>query len=89
MKTIFTRSATVIALAGAAILATGAAQASPDPRAAKPQTDAVSSGSAVAEPSMQQKYCVADTITGSRVAKKVCKTRADWISDGWDPAKDK
>lgn len=33
-----------------------------------------------------QKYCVVDTVTGSRLAHKVCKTRQDWISqDGFDP----
>lgn len=33
-----------------------------------------------------RKYCVVDTVTGSRLAHKVCKTRQDWISqDGFDP----
>jgi hypothetical protein len=31
-------------------------------------------------------YCVDVEMTGSRVARQVCKTRADWVrSDGFDP----
>jgi hypothetical protein len=34
----------------------------------------------------KQQYCVQDEITGSRMPRKVCKTRAEWISeDGFDP----
>lgn len=89
MKTIFTRSATIIALGGAALFSTAAAQASPEPRAAKPQAEAVVGNTATSDISMQQRYCVKDAYTGTRIAKKVCKTRADWINDGWDPAKGK
>jgi hypothetical protein len=33
-----------------------------------------------------QKYCVVDTVTGSHLSHKICKTRQDWISqDGFDP----
>jgi hypothetical protein len=39
-----------------------------------------------AEPSPQTKYCIVDTVTGSRIAKKVCKTRDAWMrEDGFDP----
>lgn len=31
-----------------------------------------------------QRYCVSDTPTGSRLPKKVCKTRADWVAEGVD-----
>ncbi len=32
------------------------------------------------------RYCVKDTTTGSRLPKKTCKTRADWIADdNFDP----
>lgn len=31
-----------------------------------------------------QLYCVIDTVTGSRVAKKVCKTKAQWLDRGVD-----
>jgi hypothetical protein len=31
------------------------------------------------------KICVVDTLTGSRIAKKVCKTRSEWMVEGVDP----
>lgn len=34
----------------------------------------------------EKQYCVQAEITGSRVPRKVCKTRAEWIAeDGMDP----
>ena len=39
-----------------------------------------------ADASTQKKYCIVDTITGSRLAQKVCKTRDAWMrEDGFDP----
>jgi hypothetical protein len=32
-----------------------------------------------------RRYCVVDTITGSRVPVKQCRTRADWLKEGFDP----
>ncbi len=33
-----------------------------------------------------KRYCVSGTVTGSRLARKTCKTRAQWISeDNFDP----
>jgi len=33
-----------------------------------------------------KRYCVATMTTGSRLAKKICKTRAEWMSvDNFDP----
>lgn len=33
-----------------------------------------------------KRYCVSDTIVGSRLPKKVCKTRAQWMADdNFDP----
>lgn len=38
------------------------------------------------EPMAQdQRYCVQSTLTGSRIARKVCKTRAEWLDEGFDP----
>ena len=32
------------------------------------------------------RYCVADTLVGSRIARKTCKTRDEWIkAEGFDP----
>jgi hypothetical protein len=62
----------------------GSAQAGGPIRAADavPQANA----SPTAAPSPQTKYCIVDTVTGSRIAKKVCKTRDAWMhEDGFDP----
>lgn len=32
-----------------------------------------------------KKYCVVDTLSGSRIARKVCLTRDDWMKRGFDP----
>jgi len=46
----------------------------------------VANATPAAERSPQTKYCIVDTVTGSRIAKKVCKTRDDWMrEDGFDP----
>ena len=29
-----------------------------------------------------RKFCVVDTLTGSRLSKKVCRTRAEWAEEG-------
>ena len=31
------------------------------------------------------KYCVVDTLTGSRISKKTCHTRKEWLAQGFDP----
>jgi len=31
------------------------------------------------------KYCVVDSSTGTRIPKKVCLTRDDWLKRGFDP----
>jgi len=37
-------------------------------------------------PKAEKRYCVDASSTGSRLPKKVCKTRADWIADdNFDP----
>jgi len=32
-----------------------------------------------------KRYCVQGDLTGSRLARKECKTRAEWLNDGFDP----
>lgn len=42
---------------------------------------------AAAKVSPDTKYCVVDSFTGSRVPRKVCRTRDEWIArEGFDPA---
>ncbi|HEX8484099.1 hypothetical protein [Sphingomonas sp.] len=31
------------------------------------------------------RYCVVDTITGSRIARRICHTRNQWLNQGSDP----
>lgn len=38
-----------------------------------------------AKPVKDKRYCVQGTITGSRLARKECKTRAEWLDEGFDP----
>lgn len=33
----------------------------------------------------QKKYCIIEATTGSRIAKKKCRTRAEWLLVGVDP----
>ena len=54
----------------------------------EPASDAkpVARATPTADASTQKKYCIVDTITGSRLAQKVCKTRDAWMrEDGFDP----
>lgn len=68
--------------ATAAMVATSvvpAVAATPDPNTA---TRAEPKQSAKKGP----KYCIESKHTGSRIARKVCKTRADWIDENdFDP----
>ena len=80
IKTMMTGFATVAALA----LAAGSAQAS-RPQPTGDEAPAARATPA-AEPTTQKKYCIVDTITGSRIAQKICKTREAWMrEDGFDP----
>lgn len=43
------------------------------------------SASADAKPVRDKRYCVEGTVTGSRLARKDCRTRAEWLKEGFDP----
>jgi hypothetical protein len=80
IKTMMTGFATVAALT----MVVGSAQATDS----RPASDAAPATRATpaAEPTPQKKYCVVDTLTGSRIAHKTCKTREAWIRDeDFDP----
>lgn len=34
-----------------------------------------------------RKYCIDTTTTASRITKRQCQTRAEWLADGVDPLK--
>jgi len=79
IKTMMTGFAAVAALT----MVAGSAQAADS----RPANDAAPAARAtpVAESTPQKKYCVVDTLTGSRIAQKVCKTREAWMREGFDP----
>ncbi|MCW3848290.1 hypothetical protein OF829_13675 [Sphingomonas sp. LB-2] len=79
----FRASGAAAVAAAIALIATSAIPAAAATR--DPTTDAPAKQERVA-PKPAQKYCIKDDVTGSRVPRTVCKTRADWIAeDGFDP----
>ncbi|CUS44266.1 MAG: hypothetical protein V4610_14520 [Pseudomonadota bacterium] len=72
----------ILAAAGLVALATipvmaQAADGRPEPAANAP-ADAAATAS-------KKKFCVVEATTGSRVAKKICRTRTEWLALGFDP----
>ena len=52
----------------------------------KPGTPAPTSESAEqAKPAKDKRYCVESATTGSRLLRKECRTRAEWLKEGFDP----
>ena len=52
----------------------------------KPGTPAPSaSAPAQAKPVKDTRYCVESLTTGSRIRRKACRTRAQWLEEGFDP----
>jgi hypothetical protein len=66
-----------VAAAGALTFAAAPAFADPKPGEA-PQPPAVAK-------SEKTKYCVVSELTGTRLPKKTCRTRAQWLNQGFDP----
>lgn len=75
----------VFAGATAGLLALVAVPASAIDRQATENTLSATPGSAKTPPP-EKKYCVIDTVTGTRIPQKTCKTRKEWMRDeGIDP----
>jgi hypothetical protein len=78
----------ILSFASAALL--GLAQSNvavaSDAKDAAP-TSAVATPSAPADApqAREQKYCVVETVTGSRIPLRTCKTRRQWMAQGFDP----
>jgi hypothetical protein len=80
IKTTMTGFATAAALT----MIAGSAQAA-EPRTAGDATPAARA-TPTAESTAQPKYCVVGAITGSRIERKICKTREAWMrEDNFDP----
>ena len=58
--------------------------AAADPKDAR-SPDATASPTAEKTQPAAPRYCVVETVTGSRIPTKVCKTRDEWKADGFDP----
>jgi len=56
-----------------------------DARPATATTDSTRATDAVRIKSSAQRYCVVDSVTGSRIPLKICQTRAQWLEEGFDP----
>ncbi len=66
------------------LLAVVAVPASAADRQATENTPSTAPASAKTPP--EKKYCVIDTVTGTRIPQKTCKTRKEWMRDeGIDP----
>lgn len=55
-----------------------------------PATDNIASvaSSAVVDTQAQpraKRYCLVETLTGTQIPRKICKTRAEWLDMGTDP----
>lgn len=75
-----------ITIAAAALLATAApaiARPADSEAAARKTAAAVALERVAANPTT--KFCVNETITGSRITRKICHTRSEWIARGADP----
>ncbi|MFS2109487.1 hypothetical protein ACCC88_07360 [Sphingomonas sp. Sphisp140] len=71
--------ASVALVAGAVSPAVAATANDPAaPKARQEQTEAKND---------TRKYCIDTTTTGSRIEKRDCRTRADWLEVGVDPLK--
>ena len=46
---------------------------------------AVVTNTVQAASNVDRRYCVVEQITGSRVPHKTCKTRKEWLAEGFDP----
>ncbi|NYT41843.1 hypothetical protein HZY97_13815 [Sphingomonas sp. R-74633] len=73
-------SATAALLAGITLTAgavSPAAAAGNDPAKTKQEQQSQKADS--------RKYCIDSLMTGSRIAKRQCRTRAEWLANGVDP----
>ncbi|HEX8388592.1 MAG TPA: hypothetical protein VF636_06215 [Sphingomonas sp.] len=76
---------TIIAIAAAFLAVPAVAQDQSQVQAATAVAPASTGGSAAkVKPT---RYCYQDDVTGSRIQRKECKTREQWLARGFDPLK--
>lgn len=72
-----------VAMLASALALTMAGPAGATPREAPAAPSATATMSTKA--SDRQRYCIVDTVTGSRLPKRECHTRSEWQALGFDP----
>lgn len=72
---------TIIAIAAATLAVPAIAQEPSAPRASAVAAPAQVGGTAAGE----RRHCVKDTPTGTRIERKDCRTRTQWLAYGFDP----
>lgn len=50
-----------------------------------PEGTVASAAPAPASASEKKRYCVVETLTGSHIPTKQCRTRDEWLKRGFDP----
>jgi hypothetical protein len=74
---------TVLIAAAALLAMPAAAQAASDTNSSGGTTAvAASSAAAPAVAADTKRYCMFEDVTSSRLARKVCKSRAEWLAQG-------
>lgn len=70
-------------LAAIAVLTAAPALAKAEPSIPAPAPAAAAASNLTAQ---NKRYCIVQSMTGSRLPKKICKTRDQWMTDdGFDP----
>lgn len=73
---------TLIAIAAAAASLAAVAPVSAEPLSPKPVSEAAAQDGMPAPKVREQRICFVDTITGSHIPTKECRTRSDWSAKG-------
>lgn len=74
--------------AGAALAAASPSMANERGTAATAGASTASAVSAAAEEKKDERVCLVTRLTGSRIARKVCRTELEWEKDGVDIQKE-
>lgn len=86
IKTVIaTLAGTLIAAASPAATRADVSSAASAPAALAPAASADTPVPAKA--AKAKRYCVQNTITGSRLPQRTCQTRDEWLAQGFDPLK--
>lgn len=80
---------TMIAMGLATGIGAGAPVKLPVDAAVSAVTSATTAGSAPTRAAKPTRYCIEEVVAGSRLPRRACRTRAEWLDQGFDPLKAK